>query len=566
MDGRRFPLLVRLFSRRFFENDLLAPDIDLRPAAIWLSAALAMPSFLWTVKQIFRFTFISLSGYDGLEMATWFDKSLLLTLTMVNAGVVTLLCWEALLVDRRDALILGNLPVPRRVVIAAKATALARLFGLVAALNLPSVLLFSMLAYSPFGGALVLRSLVAHGVAVLAASTSTCLLLTAALVAVTSFFEGRLLRVMTVVVQSTVVVGLTALVLAAQWLPVIAASARAGDVGRLGWMAAWPPAWFLGLFQVMLGAPQGRPVFEWLAVPAIAMLLVAVCICAPATLWLWRRALRVLVSAAPGEAPGRSWSLGRRLPVWLARPPLDRALIQFFVAVLWRSPRHRLAVLTAVGLSLAVTLEGVLVLTSRAPGNSRWLTEYVVPMLVQLCLLAVFRWLLTLPAELPASWTLGLVTPASGAVVRRAVGRLLLAVAVAPPTLVAGMLSWWQGSMMSAVAHAVLMLLVGLGLVEHALKRLTLIPFATEYLPGRSNLQSRWPIHVAVLLFVVPAVAGIERALAVAPGRPFVVTTMLGIAWLGYAIYRRRRATDLLIADPGPGQAWTPLQLRIGWV
>ena len=55
-ESRRFHLLVRLFSRRFFENDLLAPDIDLRPAAIWLCAALATPAFLWTVKQIVPFT------------------------------------------------------------------------------------------------------------------------------------------------------------------------------------------------------------------------------------------------------------------------------------------------------------------------------------------------------------------------------------------------------------------------------------------------------------------------------------------------------------------------------
>lgn len=33
---RTFRTLVDLFSRRFFENDLLAPDIDLRPSAIWL--------------------------------------------------------------------------------------------------------------------------------------------------------------------------------------------------------------------------------------------------------------------------------------------------------------------------------------------------------------------------------------------------------------------------------------------------------------------------------------------------------------------------------------------------
>jgi hypothetical protein len=559
---------VRLFSRRFFENDLLAPDIDLRPAAIWLCAALATPSFLWTVKQLFRFTItVKLLGYDGLEVASWFDKSLLLMLAMVNSVVVTLLCWEALLVDRRDALILGK-PFPCRGGWSSlpRPPALARLFGLVAALSLPSILLFSVLAYSPFGVVLVARSLLAHGLAVVAASTSTCLLLTAVLVTVTSLFEGRWLRVITVVMQAAVLVGLTGLILGTQWLPIVLESARAGDPGRLGWMAFWPPAWFLGLFQVILGAPHGRTVFVALAQPAIAMSMLAVCVCVPVTLLLWRRALRVMVSAAPGETPGRSWSLARRLPAWLARKPMDRALIQFFVVVLWRSPRHRLVVLTAIGLVAAVTLEGTLVLTARAATNSRWLTEYAVPMLALLCLMAVFRWLLTLPAELPASWALGLVTPASGAVVRRAVGRVLLVVAVAPPALVACALSWWQGGMPSALAHGALIVLMGAALVEHALTRVTFMPFATEYLPGRSNLRARWPIHVAVLLFVVPAVAEIERALAGVPGRPFLVTTAIGIAWVGYAMHRRRRATDVLTADPGPGAEWTPVQLRIGWV
>ncbi|MBK5295934.1 MAG: hypothetical protein JJE40_02180, partial [Vicinamibacteria bacterium] len=541
-------------------------DIDLRPAAIWLCAALMAPSFLWTARQIFRFTItIKLMGYDGLEMASWFDKSLLLTLSMVNGGVVTLLCWEALLVDRRDALILGSLPVSWRLVVAAKAAALVRLFGLVAALNLPSILLFSVLAYSPFGAALVARSLLAHGLAVAAASTSTCLLLTAALVTVTSLFEGRWLRVITVVVQASVLVGLTGLILGAQWLSAVIGSARAADPDRLGWMALWPPAWFLGLFQVILGAPQGRPVFEALAMPAVAMSIVAVCVCAPVTLLLWRRELRVLVSAAPGETPSRWWSMARHLSAWLARQPMDRALIQFFVVVLWRSPRHRLAVLTAFGLVAAVTLEGTLALTSRVQGTSRWLTEYAVPVLALLCLLAVFRWLLTLPAELPASWALGLVTPARGAVVRRAVGRVLLVVAVAPPALVACTLSWWQGDMRSALAHGALTLLAGLGLVEYALTRVTFMPFATEYLPGRSNLKARWPIHVSVLLFAVPAVAQVERALVAAPGVPFVVTTALGIAGVGYAMHRRRRATDVVIADPGTGVEWTPVELRIGW-
>ena len=566
MDLPRFRLLVRLFSRRFFENDLLAPDIDLRPSAIWLLAALAAPPFLWSVRGIVRFGLLSIRGYQVVEIASWFDKSLLVMLAMMSAGIVTVLSWEALLVDRRDALILGSLPVPSRLVVIAKAAALARLFAVVAALNVPSVFILSVAVYSPFSGALVLRACVAHAVALSAASLATCLVLAAALVIVTALFEGRWLRVMTVAVQALVLLSLTGLLLAFQWGGAIGMAARTGNPAALGQMVFWPPGWFLGLYQVILAEGPGQAVFSVLARPALGLSAIAVCVCVPVILVLWRRALRVLVSAAPGETPGRGWSIARGLPRWLARRPLDRALIQFYLAVLWRSPRHRLAVLTAAGLAAAVVVEGTLVLSARTPGSTRALTEYAVPVLALLCLLAILRWLLTLPAELPASWVLGLVTPAPGVVVRRAVGRLLLVVIVAPTVLLAGALSWWQGGVASGLAHAALMLLAGAGVVEYALTRITFIPFATDYLPGRSNLKARWPVHAIVLVVVVPMLAEIERALLAVPGLPFVVAMAIGAVWIGVAVIRRRRRVDLLSADPGPGADWTPVQLRIGWV
>lgn len=565
MAHTRFRLLLRLFTRRFFENDLLAPDIDLRPVAIWLCAALATPSVLWTVNQIFRFTFLSAKGYDVLEMATWFDKSLLLMLAMVNAGIVTVLCWEALLVDRRDALILGGIPISRRLIVAAKATALLRLFGLVAALNLPSVAIFAVLAYSPFGAGAVARSLYSHGVAVTVASVSTSLILAAALVLVTSFLEGRWLRVATVAVQVGVLVTITGLAFGVQWADDLGAAARAADPGRLGWMGAWPPAWFLGLQQVLLGAHHGRAVFVTLATPAVMMAAAAVAIASPITLWLWQRGLRVLVSAAPGESSSRRRPAAARVPAWLSRRPLDRALIQFFMTVLWRSPRHRLAALTALGLAAAVTLEGILVLASRPAGSVRWLTEFAVPILALAGLFAVFRWLLTLPAELPASWVLGLVTPAPGVVVRRAVHRVLLVLVVVPLTILALVLSWWQGGMLSALAHAGLVTLLGLATAEYAVARVTFLPFATEYLPGRSNLKARWPTHVIVLLFVVPTLAQIERALVAAPGMPFAVAAAAGLGAIAWLARRRGRAIDRLDADPGTGTDWSPVELGISW-
>jgi hypothetical protein len=565
MRGQRLHLLVSLFTRRFFENDLLAPDIDLRPTAIWLLTALATPGFLWSAKLIVPFGLMVVHGYQVVEFASWWHKGLLIMLAMVNAAVVTVVSWEALLVDRRDALILGSVPLAPRLVVIAKALAIARLFATVTALSVPGTVVFVAAVYSHFEMALAAKALIAHAIAVAAASLSTCLILTAALVIVTSLFGGRWLRAMTVLVQVLALVAITGLVMGIQWAGAIQNAAVSGDAGRLSWTALWPPGWFLGMYQVLLGVSQGREVFIALAQPALVMMAVAVA-CVPMTLLLWSRSLRVLVSAAPGEAPEGARALARTLPALLARRPLDRALIQFFLATLWRSPRHRLAVLTAAGLAMAVSLEGSLVLVGRALYEpQRWLTEFAVPVLVLLSLLAVFRWLLTVPAELPASWVLGLVMPTPGVVVRRAVGRVLVLIAVVPALLLAAALSVWQGGLLSAAAHASIVLVIGLSLVEHGLSRVTSMPFATEYLPGRSNLKARWPIHALVLLVVVPTLAELERSLVVAPDMKFVVVMAAGLAWLAWARHQRHIRRDQLSADPGTGADWTPVQLRIGW-
>jgi hypothetical protein len=384
-------------------------------------------------------------------------------------------------------------------------------------------------------------------------------------VTVTSLFEGRWLRVMTVGVQVSALAMLTGLVFGIQWTPALMSAARRGDPASLGGVAWWPPSWFVGVYQHLFGAAQGTAVFDALAPRGFAAVAASLAIGIPLTLWLWRRGLRELVSAADEPASGRVWSAARRIPVWLTRRSQERAYLQFFLAVLWRSARHRLALLTAMGLAGALTLEGALVLAART-GSTRWLTEFAVPVLGLLCLLAILRWLLLLPAELPASWVLGMATPAPGRIVRRAVGRVLLLLAVGPSTLIAFLLSWSQGDIPSAAAHALLVAAFGLALVEYAVAKVNFLPFATEYLPGRSNLKARWPIHAAVLLVVVPALAGIERVLVVTRGAALYVTLALIAAGAGVAMLRRRRRVDLLTADPGPGEEWTPVQLRIGWV
>jgi hypothetical protein len=564
MAASRFRVLVQLFSRRFFENDLLAPDIDLRPSAIWLLGALMTPSLLWSAKAIVRFGLLGAEGHDVLEAASWFDKSLLVTLAIVSGGVVSLLCWEALLVDRRDALALGSLPLRRWTIVAAKGTALLRMFAVVCALHLPSTVVFSVAVYAQVGLAVFAAALAAHAVAVVGATLATCLVVTVALVGATTLFSGRAARVVTTTVQVGVLGALTTVVFTLQWTVALGSAVTSGRIDDLGWLSLWPPLWFLGLYQVLLGAEPGGPLFFALAQRAAAVLAFAVLVCAPLTLVLWDRALATLPSATASESPGRRrFAVGRTVSR-LARASLDRALLQFFFAVLARSARHRLALVSAASLAAAVTLEGVLVLAGRGGTGPRWLTEFATPLLVLFVLLGVVRWLLSVPAELPARWVLAMMDPAPGCAVRRVVHRLLVALVALPAVALACVLSWWQGGVWPAGAHGVFVLLVSLLLIELSLVKVTYMPFATEYVADRSNIKARWPVHVFMLLWIVPPLTEIERALFTTPGRAATIVAAVLAAIVAVAYARRAVRPDLVTTGPGTGAEWRLVELGIG--
>lgn len=559
----RFRTLVDLFSRRFFENDLLAPDIDLRPTAVWIVAALLAPSLLWTVKRGVPYGFMSVLGADVMEMASWFDKALLITLAMFNAGVVTLLTWEALLVDRRDAHVLGSLPVAPSTVVAAKGLALLRLFGFVALLNVPVAFMLAFEVYSHIDISLVPRVFAVHAVVAMTASLATASILTALLVGVTTIARGAALGAATVGVQAVVLGALTALFIGLQYSTgSLRAAFTGGAADAVGWQILWPPLWFVSLYQVMLPVELGRTFF---AAHASSALVMAACGIAavPVTLVMWHWSMRAMVSAATDEG-GRSRRASRaRLAAVLATHPTDRALVQFFLATLARSPRHRLAVVSALGLSLAIGFEVMLLLSGRT-GPTRWATEFAAPLLVALLLSSTARWLVALPAELPASWVLGLSSPFEGTVVWRAMHRVLVLLVVLPSSVLAGVLSAWQGGARSAVAHVGLIAVIGLTLVERNLAKTTFLPFASEYVPGRANLSARWPFVAAVLLFVVPAVAQVERWLVTGETSRWLVAMAIGVATVAAMSLGRARRVERLTTEPDTGVAWTPVTLNIG--
>ena len=402
--------LVRHFFGRFFDNEFIAQNADVQVTVTKTLALLASPGML---LPFFRYTtYLALDGYPPeARMATlWFDRCFLFSFAILVMGGVTVLEWDALFPDRRDYVSLIPLPIRARTIFLAKVGALVLfLLGFTAAVSAVSTVLFPIFLFASTSthtfASVGLKTLAglgglgwtmaAQGISVLAASAFVFLSLIA--------LEGLLLNILStggfrrasVYVQCAMIFALLSLFFL---FPNIAASIPDLKARNALLLYAFPPAWFLGLNEVLLGSPircseRWRDGRRWRSRGAGA-----------------GRGRRLHAGVSKARAAGRSNRWKARKPFaracdgWLsaladriAPHPLERATVAFIGKTMARSARHRIFLAAYTGVGCAFVLQALVGTGLR----QAWLS---IPLVLSFFMLSGMRYIFTLPSELPANW------------------------------------------------------------------------------------------------------------------------------------------------------------------
>src|SRR5262249_32102562 len=130
-EGVQCRALTRAFLFRFFENEVTAGSSDLRSSFFWLMSVLVPPGLCLPVLALMKWSIANyVYGAEGVRRVAWMDKTMYLGFSMVAGGVVGAIVWSALLVDRRDTIVLGVQPLRGRTIVIAKLLALATYIGI----------------------------------------------------------------------------------------------------------------------------------------------------------------------------------------------------------------------------------------------------------------------------------------------------------------------------------------------------------------------------------------------------------------------------------------------------
>lgn len=533
LNAPQVSLLTRTFFARLFESDLMPDGLPQVQLILWGTILAGMPTTGYVML-------LRRQMLDG-------DRLILVTLAMVAMGVVALLVSDNIFPDRRDARILGALPVPTHRLVLGRLAALGRLLVLFGtAICVPHSVIFGLFGSAPT----VLARLVgggAHLVTVVAACTFVLGCFVAVQCLLLLVVGRRLAQAASSVLQVLFALSLAQLV---AFLPVLGSALRHHDPQSGLSSLGFPPVWFFRLYESLLGtADTGAAGLGRLAVAATAVAaLLAVAIYALSYPVLTRRALE---GPVPQRLRIRLWPVRRPEfpPKTGFTSPMRTAVRLFAIRTLARSRTHRMMFALYGGIALALVVSSAVSVAMRNRGAGLW--QPGVPMLsmtliFQFLLLVALRVVIAVPSEPKARWVFRACEPLDRGEALAATRDTMLVTVVGPSVLFAllqGLIFWgWR----DALSHAAFSLVIGMLLAELLLTRTNKLPFACTYFPGKSRVFTLWPIYLVVFFFYTVVLAAIEHGLLLRhPGRLALFSA--GVLLLtGLLAWARRRALAML--------------------
>ena len=505
--SRNVRALAKVFFGRLFENDMFSSSAAASSSLMFLLALVATPGVMFSGTQIFSWAHLRASGIR-LNDPMIVDSALLrsqafhIDFVMGVAGIVTMMVWSSLTPDRRDALVLGPLPISAREQAHGRLLALLKFFGLfIAAVSVPTAIAYNFVSV----GAEIITQfpgrVLGHVVAATLAGGSVFFLLLTIQLAMAALFGPRAIRFITLPLQLASLLGMIA---ALSTSAVIVQPILIDGVGA-GPLVMWnPAAWFAGVYRWVYG--DHREIFNVLALRGFAA---GVTIIASALILYplaYERCLRNVITSE-GRTTGavqRGWAtLAARVLRPLLRGPLQRGLAAFMLATLGRSQSHRFLIGMYAGIAFLMALPIAGRLFEMPTTDRLRYAWFAVPLGFTFWLVCGVRVALMMPVEPVANWVFKLTEPVDKRRVLTTVVTTMAFVTCIPIAAIASGTLWVLGQETIAATVLTMVVLAGLCLIEMVTLTMKTVPFTCTYLPGQLRLRLFWPLYFFLWLFLV---------------------------------------------------------------
>ena len=531
--------LARTFFDRMFENELLSSPVSASNAVMWLVAALATPGMMISVSQYYFYAHARTFAPEQQDRILLVSQAFHVDFAMAIAGIVTMLVWTSLTPDRRDAFVLGSLPVTLAEQARARLLALLRFFALfAAAVAIPTGIVFTFVTAGEITIVDLFRRIAGHLAGTLFGAGFVFFLLVDAQLLLAALAGPRAVALGSWPLQTAALLGMVA---ASSLTPALAHAVTASNALADPSVMWNPAAWFVGVYRLVAG--DHREIIGALALRGV----IATAIVAAVAVLAYPLAYgRCLAQALAAEGQRAAWWSGIFARCWLRairpalRTPLERGLAAFMIANFTRSHAHRFLIGSYVGIGVLFTLPlspRLLQPTESPAAQYAW---FAIPLGLLCWSAAGLRVAMMLPIEPGANWIFKLTEPVDKArVLAAAVTTSHAAVAMPLAALFAA------AALMASDARLALMIFsivcaTGGVLIELLTLTLRTVPGTCTYRPGQLRLRVLWPVYLVawtLIGYVLP------RAAVSVADQPRAAATLVAMILVTWSLLRRWRIT-----------------------
>jgi hypothetical protein len=529
--AQRLPLDFRVLHRQF-----LLRVVDLEA----LSIEADIPSYLGQFAGVL--IMISLMHGFGLMVfppppgpETWVYEQARIADIQLVIGLCAVLMWDSTFPDKRDAMVLGPLPVLPRTILLAKLAASSSVLGIaLIALNFASGAAMSIV----FGGGSngMIRFFLGWSFTLLAASA----FLYGAVLAIQGL--GALLLPRKLFLRASAILQLAAFggVLAGRFLhPWLATFSELTNPAHRTLLAWSPTFWFFALFNHINGTLPRE--LQWIANRAWIALAIVLTASLSSLALCYLRTMKNTVEQ-PDLEPGAS------SPAWLPRlgSSLQSAITLFCFRSIMRSRQHRVALAFYWSIVFAIALSMARKMITEPP--HRVSNGLIMPTILMMGFAVVgLRGVFSLPISLKANWMLRITQLRPTSDYTAATRRSLQLFGVLPILIVAAVLAYHFRPLSHAYQHVAFLAVFGCILVELSLIHFDKVPFTCSFMPGKTNIQVIfW--GAAFVCIILALLFGAYESQALAQPRQYAILLAWSLAAaVGLWIFNRIHARTAVL-------------------
>ena len=533
-------VLYRLFLMRVVDLEALSAEADVIKLLGQFAAVLAMISIIQggaaLVANVDRMS-------DVARVATcWTVEHRLIATTMLAVGLFAVLSWDATFPDRRDVMVLAQLPVRAPTLFLAKVAASGTVLGLcILALNVVSGVTWP-LVFAHGGLVGIVRSFAAYWCTIFASGA----FLSCSVLTVQGFAAQLLPRRHFLRLSAFLQLAAFCLFLGIYFLqPGLVTQAAITNPENQRVFAWLPSYWFLALFNQLNGSMH--PGFALLARRAWIGLAFSLSGAVSALLLCYFRTMRKIVEEPDIMPKANGWRWSPSLG-----SALQTAMLAFSFRSVVRSRQHRIVIAFYLGVGFAVALSCLnipaaqqdLARPSLHPASLRFLISTIVMMSFAV---AGTRVAFSLPVSLPANWILRIIQVHPSQDYIATTRRSLLVLAVAPILIGSAIFSLPFQPWRQVAGHTAVLGLLGVLFTELGLLGFHKIPFTCSFLPGKANVQFVFWAYLLLLIPLTEKSARFEQTALENPLKYLLTLSIVGIVALALWIWNTHQADSVVL-------------------